>query len=133
MGWGDGTLLAHLYRVIAERTRRGRALGREPLLNVDSHDLLHIRSFLDHNRPWARLSNYAPGSCPVRTTGAFAYLGEEIAGDEQEENLEYLVEAPVFMACAAEAGLQADPRVAARFPASGLATITLNFFTAFQE
>ena len=56
-------------------------------LNIDSHDLLHIRSFLDHNRPWARLSNYTPGSRTARTTGAFAYLGDEIAADELEENL----------------------------------------------
>ena len=228
MGCGDGTFLEHLYRVIAERTLRGRNLHREPLvmigadfnkvarrvtrqtlrragipafhvmhgdvlrpahlagelekLNIDSHDLLHIRSFLDHNRPWARLSNYTPGARMPRTTGAFAYLGEEIPADALEENLvrhlrrwapyigrfgllvlelhtlapeltaghldstpaiaydathgysdQYLVEAPVFMACAEEAGLRSNPRFSARFPASELATVTLNFFTAAQE
>ena len=46
---------------------------------------------------------------------------------------QYPVEAPVFMACAQEAGLRADSRYAARFPASELATVTLNFFTAPQE
>src|SRR4029453_17825867 len=52
----------------------------------DVHDLLHIRSFLDHNRPYTQLANYVRGSRPVRTTGAFAHLGAEIPADELEEN-----------------------------------------------
>ena len=97
MGSGDGTLLAHLYSTVQERTARGRVLEQHPLIVVgadfnkvarratrqtlhaagipafhvidgdinrpaqlasdlealghDVHDLLHIRSFLDHNRP----------------------------------------------------------------------------------
>jgi hypothetical protein len=133
MGCGDGTLLAHLYSVVRERTLRGRALDTHPLIivgadfhkvarratkqtlrlasiptfhviagdinrpaqlasdlekiDLDVHDLLHIRSFLDHNRPYVPLSNYAAGSRIPSTTGAFAYLGEEIPADELEENL----------------------------------------------
>jgi hypothetical protein len=133
MGCGDGTLLAHLYRVIAEHTLRGRMLDAHPLiiigadfnkvarrvtrqtlrragiptfrvvpgdinrpaqlasdleaLDLDVHDLLHIRSFLDHNRPYAQPAQYTAGSRVSRTTGAFAYLGDEIAADTLEENL----------------------------------------------
>jgi hypothetical protein len=224
MGCGDGTLLAHLYRVIADQTLRGKLLDSHPLLtigadfnkvarraakqtlrqagvptfhvipgdinrpaqlasdlevlDVDVHELLHIRSFLDHNRPYVRLANYA-GTRTARTTGAFAYLGDEIAADELEENLvrhlrrwapyiarfgllvlelhtlppeltcanldrtpavaydgthgfsdQYLVELPVFLDCAREAGLRADERFQTTFPASELATVSLNYFTA---
>ena len=133
MGCGDGTLLAHLYAVIRERTARGRDLDAHPLIivgadfnkvarratrqtlhaariprfhvitgdinrpaqlasdleaiDLDIHDLMHIRSFLDHNRPYVRLSNYVGGSRHASTTGAFAYLGDEIPADELEENL----------------------------------------------
>ena len=225
MGCGDGTLLAHLYRVVADHTLRGQMLDSHPLiiigadfnkvarratkqtlrqagiptfhvipgdinrpaqlasdveaLDLDVHDLLHIRSFLDHNRPYARLANYPPGSRTARTTGAFAYLGDEIPPDELEENLvrhlrrwapyiarfgllvlelhtlapsataanlgrtpavaydgthgfsdQYLVELPVFLACAREAGLVASERFQAVFPPSELATVSLNYFTA---
>jgi len=224
MGCGDGTLLAHLYSVVKNRTARGAVLDQHPMMLVgadfnkvarratkrtlrdaaipnfhvipgdinrpaqlasdleelghDIHDLLHIRSFLDHNRPYVRLANYAPGSRIPRTTGAFAYLGEDISADELEENLvrhlrrwapyigrfgllvlelhtlpsevtathldltpavaydgthgysdQYLVELPVFLDCAREAGLQADTRFQSSFPASELATVSLNFFT----
>ena len=133
MGCGDGTLLAHLYSVVKERTARGRELDEHPLIivgadfnrvarratkqtlhearipnshvimgdinrpaqlasdleaiDLDMHDLMHIRSFLDHNRPYVPLSNYVSGSRSPLTTGAFAYLGDEIPADELEENL----------------------------------------------
>jgi len=133
MGSGDGSLLAHLYSVVRERTARGRVLDEHPLIVVgadfnkvarratkqtlraagiptshviygdinrpaqlasdlealghDVHDLLHIRSFLDHNRPYTRLANYVSGSRTPHTTGAFAYLGAEIPADELEESL----------------------------------------------
>jgi hypothetical protein len=225
MGCGDGTLLAHLYRVVVEHTLRGRVLEKHPLvligadfnkvarraatktlrqanvpafhvihgdinrpaqlasdleaLGLDIHDLLHIRSFLDHNRPYVRLAQYTPGSRAARTTGAFAYLGDEIPPDELEENLvrhlrrwapyiarfgllvlelhtlppaltaanldrtpavaydgthgfsdQYLVELPVFLACAREAGLRASESFQASYPPSELATVSLNHFTA---
>jgi hypothetical protein len=150
-------------------------------LGVDIHDLLHVRSFLDHNRPWLQPSGYVRGTRRARSTGAFAHLGDEIFPDELEENLvrhlrrwapyvgrfgllmielhtispelaaanpqktpavaydgthgfsdQYLVEVPVFLDCAREAGLHADPRFQARFPQSELATVTINFFTAPQ-
>jgi hypothetical protein len=41
---------------------------------------------------------------------------------------QYLVELPVFLECAREAGLIAEPRFQARFPPSELATVSVNFF-----
>ena len=148
-------------------------------LGLDIHELLHIRSFLDHNRPYVPLAQYSPGSRTARTTGAFAYLGNEIPPDELEENLvrhlrrwapyiarfgllvlelhtlppaltaanldrtpavaydgthgfsdQYLVELPVFLACAREAGLRASESFQAAYPPSELATVSLNHFTA---
>lgn len=147
-------------------------------LDLDIHDLLHVRSFLDHNRPYIPPANYAPGTRTVRSTGAFAHLGQEIAGDELEENLvrhlrrwapyvgrfgllvlelhtlppdltaqnldktpavaydgthgfsdQYLVELPLFLECAREAGLWADERHQCKFPPTDLATVSINFFT----
>ncbi len=148
-------------------------------LDLDIHDLLHVRSFLDHNRPYIPPANYASGARAGRSTGAFAHFGEEIPSDELEENLvrhlrrwapyvgrfgllvlelhtlppdltarnlertpavaydgthgfsdQYLVELPLFLDCAREAGLRADERHQAQFPPSDLATVSLNFFTA---
>jgi hypothetical protein len=144
MGCGDGSLLAHVYSIVKEKTLRGAALETHPLilvgadfskvarriskqklrkagipnfhiiegdinrpaflaselelLGLDIHDLLHVRSFLDHNRPYLPPAGYIPCkqgggqgggnvSRKARTTGAFAYLGEEIPPDELEENL----------------------------------------------
>ncbi|MBO0860933.1 MAG: class I SAM-dependent methyltransferase [Chloracidobacterium sp.] len=133
MGCGDGSLLAHVYSIVREKTLRGVTLDEHPLilvgadvskvarriskqklrkagvpnfhiiqgdinrpaylaselelLGLDIHDLLHVRSFLDHNRPYHPPADYACGSRQVRTTGAFSYLGEEIPPDELEENL----------------------------------------------
>jgi hypothetical protein len=56
-------------------------------LGLDVHDFLHIRSFLDHNRPYLPLANYISGTRRSRSTGAFAHHGAEILPDEQEENL----------------------------------------------
>jgi hypothetical protein len=159
--------------------RPAQLAGDLEKLGLDIHDFLHIRSFLDHNRPYVRLANYTSGTRRSRSTGAFAHLGEEILPDEQEENLvrhlrrwapyigrfglialelhtlppdlaaanlektpavaydgthgfsdQYLIEVPIFLDCAREAGLHADPRFQSSFPPSELATVTLNFFTA---
>jgi hypothetical protein len=56
-------------------------------IGLDAHDLLHIRSFLDHNRPYLPPAHYVAGTRTEKTTGAFAYLGDEIPADELEENL----------------------------------------------
>ena len=56
-------------------------------LNLDIHDLLHVRSFLDHNRPYIPPANYTPGARIGKSSGAFAHLGQEIPCDELEENL----------------------------------------------
>lgn len=147
-------------------------------LGLDIHDLLHVRSFLDHNRPYLPPANYVPGSRVARSRGAFVHLGQEIPADELEENLvrhlrrwapyvgrfgllvlelhtlppeltaanldktpavaydgthgfsdQYLVELPIFLDCAREAGLHADPRHQCSFPPSDLATVSINFFT----
>jgi hypothetical protein len=148
-------------------------------LGLDIHDLLHVRSFLDHNRPYSPPLDYVKGSRKGKSTGAFTRLGQEIAPDELEENLvrhlrrwapyvgrfgllllelhtlppelaaanlertpavaydgthgfsdQYLVELPVFLDCAREAGLRAEPLHACKFPPSELATVSLNYFIA---
>jgi hypothetical protein len=168
------------YHVIFGDINRPAQLASDlEKLGHDIHDLLHIRSFLDHNRPYSLLANYVGGTRKARSTGAFAHLGKEILPDELEENLvrhlrrwapyigrfgllalelhtlppeltaahpdktpaigydgthgysdQYLVELDVFLECAREAGLRADPRYSARFPPSELATVSINFFTA---
>jgi hypothetical protein len=147
-------------------------------LGLDIHDLLHVRSFLDHNRSYSPPVNYVKGSRVGLSTGAFSRLGEEITPDELEENLlrhlrrwapyvgrfgllvlelhtlppeltaanlertpavgydgthgysdQYLVELPIFLESAREAGLQSDERYQCKFPPSEWATVSLNFFT----
>jgi hypothetical protein len=149
---------------------------------LDIHDLLHVRSFLDHNRPYLPPANYVTHSRVSKSTGAFAHLGDEIPCDELEENLvrhlrrwapyvgrfgllalelhtlppevsaanagrtpvvaydgthgfsdQYLVEVPVFLESAREAGLSSEKRYRAMFPPSELATVSLNFFHALQR
>jgi DNA-binding MarR family transcriptional regulator len=171
------------YAVIPGDINRPAQLASElEKRGIDSHDLLHIRSFLDHNRPYAGLKGYTAGSRLARSTGAFSNQGELIFADEMEENLvrhlarwkpysgrfgliilelhtlppdvaagnpertpavaydathgysdQYLVELPIFLACAREAGLRPDPRFQAQFPPSELATVSINFFTASSE
>jgi hypothetical protein len=161
--------------------RPAQLAGDLEKLGIDIHDLLHVRSFLDHNRPYLQPAGYVKDQRTARTSGAFAYLGEEIPADELEENLvrhlrrwapyvgrhgllvlelhtlppevtaanldrtptvaydgthgfsdQFLVEVPVFLACAREAGLVADPRYQAMFPPSDLASVSINYFTAPQ-
>jgi hypothetical protein len=57
-------------------------------------------------------------------TPAVAYDGTHGFSDQ------YLIELPIFLDCAAEAGLYADPRFQSAFPPSELATVSINFFTA---
>ena len=56
-------------------------------LGLDIHDLLHVRSFLDHNRPYIPPANYVSGARAARSSGAFAHFGRDIPADELEENL----------------------------------------------
>jgi len=167
------------FVIAGDINRPALLAGDLETLGHDVHNLLHVRSFLDHNRPYLRPANYVRGTRTGQSTGAFAHLGEEIPCDELEENLvrhlhrwapyvgrfgllilelhtlppqltaanlsktpavaydgthgfsdQYLVELPVFLKCAREAGLQTDPRYQCRFPASDLATVSINFFTA---
>ena len=168
--------------IAGDINRPAQLAGELEGLGLDIHDLLHVRSFLDHNRPYSPPANYVSGSRTGRSTGAFAYLGEEISPDTLEENLvrylrrwapfagrfgllilelhtlppeltaanlgstpalaydatqgfsdQYLVELPIFLECAREAGLQAEPRYQSRFPPSDLATVSVNFFTALPS
>ena len=57
-------------------------------------------------------------------TPAIAYDGTHGFSDQ------YLVELPLFLECAREAGLRADERFQSKFPPSELATVSLNYFTA---
>lgn len=168
------------YHVIdGDINRPAQLAGDLEGLGLDIHDLLHVRSFLDHNRPYSGPANYVPGTRTGRSTGAFAHLGREILSEELEENLvrhlrrwapyvgrfgllvlelhtlppeltaanldktpavaydgthgfsdQYLVELPIFLECAREAGLETDPRYQAKFPPSDLATVSINFFAA---
>jgi hypothetical protein len=169
-----------VYHVIPGDINRPAQLASDlEELNLDIHDLLHVRSFLDHNRSYIPPANYVGGTLVRKSSGAFAHLGEEIACDELEENLtrhlkrwapyvgrfgllvlelhtlppevtaanlsrtpavaydgthgfsdQYLVELPVFLHAAKEAGLKADPRYQSKFPPSELATVSINYFTA---
>jgi hypothetical protein len=56
-------------------------------IGLDIHDLLHMRSFLDHNRPFLSPTDYVKGSRTSHSTGAFSYFGKEVMPDELEENL----------------------------------------------
>jgi hypothetical protein len=168
------------FHVIAgDINRPAQLAGDLEELGLDIHDLLHVRSFLDHNRPYIPLANYTKGARQGRSTGAFTHFGEEIPADELEENLvrhlrrwapyvgrfgllvlelhtlppaltatnlektpavaydgthgfsdQYLVELPIFLDCAREAGLHTDSRFQHKFPASELATVSINFFTS---
>jgi hypothetical protein len=171
--------IPHYHVIHGDINRPALLAGDLEKLGLDIHDFLHIRSFLDHNRPYVRLANYISGTRRARSTAAFAYMGEEILPDEQEENLvrhlrkwapyigrfglialelhtippelaaanphktpavaydgthgfsdQYLIELPIFLDCAMEAGLYADPRFQSAFPPSELATVSINFFTA---
>jgi hypothetical protein len=76
------------YHVIGGDINRPAQLASDlEELGLDVHDLLHVRSFLDHNRPYVPLANYAPGSRKGKSSGAFAHRGQEILPDELEENL----------------------------------------------
>ena len=59
----------------------------------------------------------------LEKTPAVAYDGTHGFSDQ------YLVELPIFLESARQAGLQADPRYQCKFPPSELATVSINFFT----
>ena len=75
----------HLIR--GDINRPAQLAGDLEKLGLDIHELLHVRSFLDHNRPWLPTANYVKGSRVPKSTGAFAHQGDEIPADELEENL----------------------------------------------
>ena len=68
-------------------SRPAQLAGDLEKIGLDIHDLLHVRSFLDHNRIYSPPVNYVQGTRQARTTGAFARLSEEVLPDELEENL----------------------------------------------
>lgn len=76
------------YHVIYGDINRPALLaGDLEAIGLDIHDLLHVRSFLDHNRPYIPPAGYVKGSRRARCSGAFAHLGQDILPDELEENL----------------------------------------------
>ena len=76
------------YFVIGGDINRPAQLASDlEALGHDVHNLLHVRSFLDHNRPYSPPANYVKGTRTGTSSGAFAYLGDEVASEELEENL----------------------------------------------
>ncbi len=71
--WGD----------VSRPDRLARDLRDE--YGIDVEDLLHVRAFLDHNRPWqAPLRPYERVST---STGAYAYRGRRLSNNEVEAGL----------------------------------------------
>lgn len=54
--------------------------------DIDLCDLLNVRTFLDHNRPWSPPSNVDSERISV-STGAFASCGERLSNRDVEQNL----------------------------------------------
>lgn len=54
--------------------------------DIDLCDLLNVRTFLDHNRPWETPKNIDPLAVST-STGAFASGGKRLANREVEQNL----------------------------------------------
>jgi len=79
--------IPHYYVIHGDINRPALLAGDLEALGLDIHDLLHVRSFLDHNRPYTPPAGYMKGTRAARSTGAFAHLGQEILPDELEENL----------------------------------------------
>jgi len=75
------------FVIAGDINRPAQLAGDLEGLGYDVHNLLHVRSFLDHNRPYSSPANYVSGTAIGHSTGAFAHLGEEIPPDELEENL----------------------------------------------
>lgn len=76
-----------VHIIAGDINRPAQLAGDLEELGLDIHDLLHVRSFLDHNRPYLPPANYVGGTRPGKSTGAFAHFGEEISPDTLEENL----------------------------------------------
>lgn len=79
--------IATFHVIGGDINRPAQLAGDLEELGLDIHDLLHVRSFLDHNRPYVPPANYVSGSRKARSTGAFAHFGQDIPADELEENL----------------------------------------------
>lgn len=54
--------------------------------DIDLCDLLNVRTFLDHNRPWIAPKDFEP-SVSSKSTGAFASGGERLPNAMVEQNL----------------------------------------------
>lgn len=69
-------------------------IGRPDLLaedlkenyNIDLHELLNVRTFLDHNRIWKAPVHESPGRVST-STGAFAHRGKRISNNLVEDSL----------------------------------------------
>jgi hypothetical protein len=151
---------------------------------IDLRDLLHVRSFADHNRAYGRVRRVpSPAGEPtLLSTGAFADTGKMVAAVDVQDDLvrhlrrwrpfidrfgllvferhtlpparaaataeltavtaydaihgysdQYALEIPVFLECAAMAGLDHHPRFRAQCPSSDLGVVSLSYFTAAME
>jgi len=74
------------YGDVADLAMDIASVLRRQLAMIEA-EMVHVRSFLDHNRPYSSPANYVPGTRRATSTGAFCHFGEEIAPDELEENL----------------------------------------------
>ncbi len=54
--------------------------------DIELNDLLNVRTFLDHNRPWSSPENHSNDSVST-STGAFAHAGERLHNALVEQNL----------------------------------------------
>jgi hypothetical protein len=105
-------------------------LGEEVPADVLEENLVrHLRRWAPYTGRFGLLAVELHTLPPARTaanlprTPAVAYDGTHGYSDQ------YLVELPVFLDCAREAGLVADSRYQAQFPPSDLATVSINLFT----
>ncbi len=122
-GYVAGTRTAHSSGAFA-------TLGDEVPADVLEENLVrHLRRWAPYTGRFGLLAVELHTLPPDRTaanlprTPAVAYDGTHGYSDQ------YLVELPVFLACAKEAGLIADKRYQAQFPPSDLATVSINLFT----
>ncbi|KAH8063071.1 acetyltransferase [Aureococcus anophagefferens] len=185
MGCGDGRLLLTLYEYVRDQTKRGKHLDKHPLtlIGVDFNDeslewgdigdpafvvealekkgyardsVLHVRSFLDHDRPYVAPKRDAD-AFRMYTRGVYVrndgdviapktmlqsppgQLPPLVAGYEMERCVslafdccqtlshQYLVPLPQWLVCAAAAGLFPDAHSLRTFPES-VSRIMLSHF-----
>lgn len=79
--------LPSFHVIPGDINRPAQLAGDLEEIGYDIHDFLHVRSFLDHNRPYLPPADYVPGRRIGKSTGAFDHFGAEIPAEVLEENL----------------------------------------------